>query len=104
MKPVIVLTTVAIAFDARGLARELVELRLVACVNIIERIHSVYRWEGKVEEDGEQLLVMKTSDGRLEELKAALLQRHPYEVPEFLVLPVSETSAAYGEWLLASAR
>jgi periplasmic divalent cation tolerance protein len=104
MKPVICLTTVGTSFDARALARELVELHLVACVNIIERVHSVYRWQGKIEEDGEQLLVMKTTDGRVEELKAALMQRHPYDVPEFVVLPVSETSAAYGEWLLASAR
>lgn len=104
MKPVIVLTTVGIGFDARALARELVSLHLAACVNVMPPMQSVYRWKGNVEEEVEQLLLIKTTDGRVPELKAALLQRHPYELPEFVVLPVSETSGEYGEWLIASSR
>lgn len=104
MKPVLVLTTVGLGFDAKALAREIVSLHLAACVNILDPVHSIYRWQGKIEEDGEQLLVIKTTDGRVPELKAALLQRHPYELPEFVVLAISETSAEYGEWLLASSR
>lgn len=104
MKPVLVLTTVGGAFDAKGLARELVGLHLAACVNVIDRVQSVYRWQGRVEEESEQLLVIKTMDARVPELKAALLQRHPYELPEFVVMAISETSAEYGEWLLASSR
>ena len=100
--PVLVLTTVGDAFDARGLAHELVEARLAACVNIIERVRSVYRWDGSVSEDGEQLLIIKTSSDRVDELREGLLARHPYEVPEFVVVPVSETSDAYGRWLLDS--
>lgn len=102
MTPVIVLTTVGTGFDARALAHALVELRLAACVNIVERIGSVYRWEGKVEDDAEQLLVIKTADARVEALREELFRRHPYAVPEFVVLPVSATSAAYGAWLLES--
>jgi periplasmic divalent cation tolerance protein len=99
---VAVLTTVPPDFDARGLARELVEARLCACVNIVPAITSVYRWEGAVAEDGEQLLILKTVDERVSALRAALFARHPYSVPEFVVLPVRETSPAYGAWLAES--
>ena len=102
MKPVLVLTTVGADFDARSLAQALVEAKLAACVNIIERIHSVYRWEGRVASDDEQLLVIKTADERVDALRAELFGRHPYDVPEFVVLPIESTSHAYGAWLLAS--
>jgi periplasmic divalent cation tolerance protein len=102
MKPVLVLTTVGAGFDPRPLAHALVELRFAACVNIIPRIESIYRWEGKVSEDGEQLLIIKTMDDRLAPLREELMRRHPYQVPEFVVVPVAETSDAYGAWLLES--
>ena len=102
MKFVVVLTTVGADFDARSLARSLVELRLAACVNIVDRVLSVYRWEGNVTEDGEQLLIIKTADDRLAALREELFRRHPYAVPEFVVLPIAETSESYGAWLLES--
>ncbi|HEX2122700.1 MAG TPA: divalent-cation tolerance protein CutA [Thermoanaerobaculia bacterium] len=102
MKPVVVLTTVGTDYDSRSLARALVELRLAACVNIVERIASIYRWEGNVTEDGEQLLVIKTADERVAALREELFRRHPYSVPEFVVLPIAETSESYGAWLLES--
>ena len=102
MKPVVVLTTVGAAYDARSLARELVELRVAACVNIIDRVHSVYRWEGRVSEDGEQLLLIKTSDARLPELRRELFSRHPYDVPEFVVVAIDEVAPSYAAWLLES--
>ncbi|MDQ3280562.1 MAG: divalent-cation tolerance protein CutA [Acidobacteriota bacterium] len=102
MKPVLVLTTVGANDDARGLARALVEARVAACVNIVPRIDSIYRWRGNIEEDGEQLLLIKTSDARVDALREALMQRHPYEVPEFVVVPIGATSDAYGAWVLAS--
>ncbi|HEX7707145.1 MAG TPA: divalent-cation tolerance protein CutA [Thermoanaerobaculia bacterium] len=101
-QPVIVLTTVAESFDSRSLARSLVEARLAACVNIIDRVVSIYRWEGSVSEDAEQLLVIKTSDERVDALRDALLAQHSYDVPEFVVLPIEATSDAYGAWLLES--
>ena len=100
MKPLLVLTTVGAGFDAKELARKLVEARLAACVNIIDRIHSVYRWEGRVDEDGEQLLLIKTSDERVGALRDALFANHPYDVPEFVVLDIAGTSEAYGAWLI----
>ncbi|MEA2463373.1 MAG: periplasmic divalent cation tolerance protein [Acidobacteriota bacterium] len=104
MTPVIVLTTVGPEFDAKALSRALVEARLAACVNIVERIHSVYRWEGRVHDDAEQLLIIKTADMRVDALREELFRRHPYDVPEFVVLPVGATSDAYGAWLLDSVR
>ncbi|MEO6260249.1 MAG: divalent-cation tolerance protein CutA [Thermoanaerobaculia bacterium] len=102
MKPVLVLTTVHAAFDAAALARELVEMRLAACVNILPGFRSIYRWEGKVEEEGEQLLLIKTAEGRVDELRRQLLTRHPYDLPEFLVVNVDQASRAYGAWLVHS--
>jgi len=99
---VVVLTTVGADFDARPLARELVELRLCACVNIVPAMTSIYRWEDAVSEDGEQLLIIKTVEARVNELREALLARHPYSVPEFVVLPITQTSEAYGAWLDAA--
>ncbi len=102
MTPVIVLTTVGADFDPRPLARELVEQRLAACVNIVPAMTSIYRWQGRVDEEGEQLLIIKTVDANLHDLRAALFAQHPYEVPELVVLPVASTSEAYGAWLLES--
>jgi periplasmic divalent cation tolerance protein len=102
VKPLLVLTTVGADFDARALAHTLVEARLAACVNILERIHSVYRWEDRVADDGEQLLIIKTTDLRVDALREELFRQHPYDVPEFVVLPIESTSEAYGAWLLES--
>ena len=99
--PVLVLSTVGADFDARGLAHALVEARVAACVNIVPAIHSVYRWEGKVAGDDEQLLLIKTTADRLDALREELFKRHPYDVPEFVVIRI-ETSDAYGAWLLES--
>lgn len=103
MKPVIVLTTVSAAFDSRPLGHALVEQRLAACVNIVAGVTSIYRWQGRIEEEGEQLLVIKTVDANVDSLREILLAHHPYDVPEFLVLPIASTSEAYGAWLLESA-
>lgn len=102
MTPVLVLTTVGTAFDVRPLARDLVEQRLAACVSVVERIRSFYRWKGTIEDEAEQLLIIKTVDERLSALKDALFARHPYEVPEFVVIRMDELSDPYREWLLSS--
>ena len=102
MTPVVVLTTVGAGFDARSLARQLVQQRLVACVNIIDRIQSIYRWEDKIEDEGEQLLIMKTVAERIPELKTAVFGSHPYDVPEFVVLPIARIEGPYRDWLIDS--
>lgn len=103
MTAVVVLTTVGADYDARPLARELVEQHLCACVNVVPAITSIYRWQGAVSEDGEQLLIIKTLAERVDALREALFARHPYDVPEFVVLPVTQTSEAYGAWLADAA-
>jgi periplasmic divalent cation tolerance protein len=100
MNPIIVLTTVGENHAVRELAAELVEQRLAACVNIIPNIYSVFRWRGKVDGDYEQLLVIKTSEERVDALREVLFGRHPYEVPEFIVIPIDRIEGAYREWLL----
>ena len=97
--PVLVLTTVGADFDARALAHALVEARLAACVNIVPAIHSVYRWEGRVTDDTEQLLIIKTSESRVDALRTELFARHPYEVPEIIALRVADGLPEYLGWV-----
>ena len=104
MTPVVVLTTVGASFDAAALARELVEQRLAACVNVLPQVQSVYRWQGRIESDAEQLLLIKTVAERVDALQAALMARHPYEVPEFVVIRLDEARGAWREWLFDSVR
>ena len=96
------LTTLAADVDAAALGRTLVAERLAACVNVLPVMTSVYRWQGRVEEEREQQLVIKTGADRVAALAARLRELHPYEVPEFLVLPVSDGSDAYLRWLRGS--
>jgi len=102
MTPVIVLTTVGTTFDVQPLALQLVEQGVAACVNVIPQIQSVYRWKGKIENDSEQLLLIKTVEERLPDLRATLFAMHPYEVPEFMVIHIDDLSEAYRSWLLSS--
>ena len=95
----IVLTTIGADADAVALARTLVEERLAACVNVLPPMTSVYRWKGALEQDREQQLVIKTTSDRVAALEARLRSLHPYEVPEFLILPVGGGSEAYLAWV-----
>jgi periplasmic divalent cation tolerance protein len=96
---VVALSTVGTAEDAERIARALVERRLAACVNVVPGVVSVYRWKGAVERDEERLLVIKTRAERLEALRQALVELHPYEVPELVALPVEAGHAPYLAWL-----
>jgi len=102
MTPVVVLTTVGADFDPSQLAIQLVEKRLAACVNIIPQIQSVYRWKDKIEKDLEQLLLIKTVESQIDDLRDALFSMHPYEVPEFVVIRMDDLSSAYRDWLISS--
>jgi periplasmic divalent cation tolerance protein len=96
---VVVLTTVGAGFDAVRLARALVERGLASCVNVLPGVTSVYRWEGQIKSDAEQQLIIKTTSERVETLQSALAELHPYDVPEFLVLPISRVSESYLKFL-----
>ena len=95
----IVLTTLGANADAAALAQTLVDERLAACVNILPVMTSIYRWKGQVEQAREQQLVIKTSADRVEALEARLRALHPYDVPEFLVLPVDGGADVYLRWV-----
>ena len=98
----VVLVTTPTPERAAELARALVEERLAACGNVVPGLRSIYRWEGKVQDDAEALLVLKTTRGRFEALRDRVLALHPYEVPELLVLPVAGGGAAYLAWVRES--
>lgn len=95
----VVLVAAPDADTARALARTLVEERLAACGNVIPGVVSVYRWQGAVQEQGEALLVLKTSREAVERLSARVAELHPYEVPEVLALDVDYGNRPYLEWL-----
>lgn len=99
LEPLIILTTIGNAEQGRRIARELVEARLAACVSCVPGLVSFYRWSGRVEEDAETLLVIKSTAERLDELKTHLMRIHPYEVPEFLVLTIRDGGEQYLRWL-----
>jgi periplasmic divalent cation tolerance protein len=96
---VLVITTVADADKARHIGTQMVELQLVACINILSGVESIYQWNGDLEVEGECLCLLKTTNSRLEELEAWIQEHHPYDEPEFLVLPVSAGSSGYLGWV-----
>ncbi len=98
----VVLCTAPTAEVAAGLARALVEARLAACGNVVPGLRSIYRWQGRVEDEPEVLLVLKTTRDRFPALRDEILRRHPYQVPEVLALPVEAAAGAYLEWLAAA--
>jgi len=89
---------------AAGLARALVEEKLAACCNILPAVRSIYRWQDKLHDENEVLVLIKTRAEQVERLKARILELHPYAVPEFLALPVESGYAGYLEWLAQSTR
>lgn len=96
---IVILCTAPDAQVGERLARGLVEARLVACVNLVPGLRSVYRWKGEVRVDDEVQLVIKTRRSLREEVRAWIAANHPYEVPEVLELAVDGGSEAYLAWL-----
>ncbi|BDG08289.1 divalent-cation tolerance protein CutA [Anaeromyxobacter paludicola] len=94
-----VIVTAPTADKAAELARTLVEERLAACGNVLPGVRSIYRWEGKVADEPEVLLVLKTSRELFPRLRDRVLALHPYQVPEVIALRVEGGSAAYLRWI-----
>lgn len=89
---------------AQAIATRLVEERVAACVNVVPGVQSTFRWQGKVQSEGEALLVVKTARDRFEALRQAVLRHHPYELPEVIALPVDRGHAPYLDWVVESTR
>ena len=101
---VIVMTTLPADADAAAFAHTLVETRLAACVNLLPGMESIYWWEGKVEQERERQIVIKTSRARIVALWERVREIHPYDLPEFIVLPIVDGSDAYLRWVGESTR
>jgi periplasmic divalent cation tolerance protein len=96
---IVALSTCPDEASARRLAEALVSERLATCVNRVTGIASTYFWDGRLQDDAEILLIIKTTTARLAELEARLRALHPYELPELLVLPVLGGNERYLEWV-----
>ena len=102
--PVLATTTTATMDDAGKIADRLVEKKLAACVQIVEPVLSIYRWQGAVEREKEVLLLIKTTQDRIPLIAELLDAIHPYEVPELVATPIAAGSAAYLSWLEENVR
>ncbi len=94
-----VLTTLPNADAAAELSKTVVGERLAACANVIPALRSIYRFQGKVQDENEVLVLFKTRQELYENLKSRILELHPYEIPEVMAIPVEQGYAAYLEWL-----
>jgi periplasmic divalent cation tolerance protein len=98
----LVLTTAGSDEEARKIAHALVHRKLAACVNIVPRIRSVYRWQGKVESAEEFLLIIKTTQDRQEPVRSAIEELHSYELPECVVIEIGGGNEEYLRWISES--
>jgi len=101
MTALLCLSTCSDAETAGRIARTLVEERLAACVNRASGVRSTYRWQGRVVEEAEVLLVIKTTREHFDALRHRLLELHPYEVPELMAFEVADGHVPYLEWIAA---
>ena len=99
MAVIAVLTNLPDSDSAFNLARELVQLRLAACANVLPGVTSFYRWEGREEQASEFTVLIKSTRDRYEELERAIRERHPYSVPEIVAWPIALGSADYLRWV-----
>jgi periplasmic divalent cation tolerance protein len=97
----LVITTLPNADAAAELAKNVVGERLAACANLIPALRSIYKWQGKLQDENEVLVLFKTRQEHYENLQSRILELHPYEVPEVLAIPVEQGYAAYLDWLAA---
>jgi periplasmic divalent cation tolerance protein len=100
-EPILILTTCPDEQTASRIARDLVESGLAACVNRVSSARSTYRWQERIEDEPEVLLIIKTLRQRYPDLELRLRSLHPYEVPEIIAVPILTGSAAYLSWLAA---
>ena len=99
MSVIAVLTNLPDSGSAFNLARDLVQLRLAACANVLAPVTSFYRWEGREEQATEYPVLIKSTRSRYAELESAIRERHPYSVPEIIAWPIEQGLAAYLKWV-----
>jgi len=97
----IVITSLPTLEQAQTIARQLVENRLAACVQIQQGVNSIYRWDGKICEENEVLLSAKTSRVLWEEIRVFIQNNHPYDLPEIMAFTPADYEQQYGQWVEA---
>ncbi len=95
----VVISTAGTEEEGARIAKSLIERKLCACVNLVPKVRSFYRWEGAIQDDAEVLLIMKTTKEKLQRLSEHLAEIHSYDVPEVLAVAVDQGRASYLEWL-----
>ena len=95
----IIYSTMGSVEEARKIARILVEEKLVACVNILPKIESIYRWQGKIEEDNECVLLAKTTDKNIDKTIQRIKELHSYDVPDIVAIPITHGFKKYLDWV-----
>jgi periplasmic divalent cation tolerance protein len=95
----VAITTLGSDADARALVSALLEARLIACGTLLPGARSIYRWEGRIREEPEVVVLLKTEAARWPALQEAVTRHHPYQVPELLALPVTHGLEPYLSWL-----
>lgn len=96
----VVFATVGNEEEASRIGRTLVEEKLIACVNIVSQIHSIYWWKGEICDDQECLMVMKTPSSRFPLLRDRIRSLHSYEVPEIIAFPIAQGLPEYLDWVV----
>ncbi len=99
---VVVLVTVRDEAEGHALGRSAVDGRLAACCNLIGPIRSIYRWEGRIHDEAEWLVILKTTAAGFDRLRQRILELHSYETPEVIAVPVVAGSASYLRWVADS--
>lgn len=103
-QPILVMVTAPDKSAARLIARALVEKKIAACVNLSPSLTSIYRWEGKIQEDAEVLMLIKTTSGLFEnQLVPCIQELHPYDVPEIIAIPIMAGEKSYLDWVIKEA-
>jgi periplasmic divalent cation tolerance protein len=100
--PAVALVTAPDLKTARKLAKIILQSRLAACANLVPQIESHYWWRGKLEKSAEVLMLLKTTHARLPQLQKTVLENHPYDTPEFIVLPIISGNTRYLDWVAES--
>lgn len=101
---IIVLCTTNSKDSAKQIAKTLVSGRFAACVNLVDKIDSIYSWKGEIVEDSEVLMIIKTQKVLFENLKNKIEEIHPYEIPEIISFDISEGSKPYLDWISENTR
>jgi periplasmic divalent cation tolerance protein len=96
---ILVMTTLPDADSAAKMAKHLVEERFAACANVFPALHSIYKWQARIEDQNEVLVLFKTRQQHFDRLRSRILELHPYEVPEVLAIAVEQAHQPYLEWL-----